>query len=287
MLYFSESPILFFPMDTSLLRENEPLSKHSTFQVGGLAKYFFEAKSVEELEEAVKWAEEQGLPYFVLGMGSNVLFKDEGFSGLVVKFLASEVELKENEIIVDAGAKWPQVSKVAGGLEEFCYLPGTVGGAVYGNAGCFGKEISDVLTRAWILKKGEVGPEYFDFKYRYSRLKDTGEVLLKAGFKVQGDCNEARMEEILSERKDRQPPGMSVGSFFKNPEGKSTGELIEKCGLKGKTVGGAKISKKHANFILNTGNATASDILELAEIAKNAVRSQFNIELEEEVRIIG
>ncbi|MBU1018900.1 MAG: UDP-N-acetylmuramate dehydrogenase [Patescibacteria group bacterium] len=274
-------------MDKSLLKQNEPLSKHSTFRVGGPAKYFAEAASAQEAMDLVAWAQKENLSYFVLGGGSNVLFKDEGFSGLVIKMSGTGVVLEGNEAIAEAGAKWPQVAKAAGGLEEFAYLPGTVGGAIHGNAGCFGKEIADILTRAWLLNEGEVGPEYFDFKYRYSRLKDTGDILLKAAFKVSGKCDEGKMKEILSKRREKQPHGMTAGSFFKNPDGHSAGELIEKCGLKGKTVGGAQISDKHANFILNTGNATANDILELAEIAKKEVKGQFDIKLQEEVRVIG
>ena len=285
-LIFVVKQYTLFLMDISLIRENEPTSKHSTFRVGGCAKYFFEAGSAEDLEDALKWAKDQDLPHIVLGGGSNVLFQDSGFPGLIVKFLASEVHVEGDCVIADAGAKMSQVAR-HGGLEEWAYLPGTVGGAVCGNAGCFGLEVKDVLTRAWILGKGEVGPEYFDFQYRHSSLKDSGEILLKAAFKVQGDFDEKKIEKFSAEKQDKQPPGMSGGSFFKNPEGQSAGELIDKCGLKGKTVGGAQISEKHANFILNTGNATASDILELADIAKKAVKEQFNIDLEEEIRIIG
>lgn len=282
-------------MDINLIRENEPLKNHSTFRVGGPAKYFYKAKSTDDIPELVKWADEQAVPYFVFGGGSNLLFKDEGFPGLVIKVTARNIELKDEEVIAESGAKISQVAQVScdqgfGGIEEFAYLPGTIGGAVYGNAGCFGKEVKDVLSRAWVFdgkEIKEVGPDYFAFEYRHSNLKGSDHLVLKVAFRLQKGCDKAKIGDILLKRREKQPPGMSGGSFFKNPGEKSAGQLIDECGLKGKTVGGAQISDKHANFILNTGNATASDILKLAEMAKKAVKDRFDIDLEEEVQVIG
>ncbi len=285
-------------MDTSAIRENELLSNHSTFRVGGPAKYFYEVADFSELADLIEWARDEKLPYFILGGGSNVLFKDSGFDGLVIKISASDVHLEKDEIVCDSGAKIAQVARFAcdndrGGLEEFVTLPGTVGGAVYGNAGCFWNEISEVLVRAWVFKNGkveEVDNAYFDFKYRRSNLKDTGDILLKVAFSTHKGCSRERMEDVMKIRQEKQPWGMTAGCFFKNPGSTpefSAGFLIDKCGLKGETFGGAKISTKHANFILNSGDATAADILALADIAKKAVKGQFNIELEPEVRVIG
>ena len=180
------------------------------------------------------------------------------------------------------------------GLEEFSSIPGTIGGAVYGNAGCFSKDIGSALLRAWILRDDKivsVKNDYFDFKYRWSKLKNTHEVVLKVLLKTSaGSCDKSRMDEILKLRKEKQPWGLSAESFFKNPGSTpetSAGYLIEKCGLKGEKVGGAQISSKHANFIINMGSATSEDILDLADCAKKAVKKQFDIELEPEVRIIG
>lgn len=266
-------------MNKDLLRENEALSKHSTFRVGGNAKYFYEAIDIFDLPELIKWAKDQDLPYVVIGVGSNILFKDEGFPGLIIKITANEVSFEGDNIIAEAGAKISSLAEF--GLGAFSTLPGTVGGAVCGNAGYPDIEIKDVLVKAWILKDGkivEVDPEYFEFGYRHSKLKDSDEILLKAAFLP---------HEGVEIDRSNQPAGMTAGSFFKNPPGESAGRLIDQCGLKGKKVGGAQISDKHANFILNTGTATASDILELAEMAKKAVKGQFDIDLKEEVRIIG
>lgn len=285
-------------MDLSKLKENESMAQHSTFRAGGNAKFFYELDNLDEIPSVIKWATDNKTPYLVLGGGSNVLFMDSGYDGLVIKITANQIKIDESEIIADAGARIALVSKFAekndlGGVEEFISLPGTVGGAIYGNAGCFWKEISDVLTRGWIFRDGEiveVPNEYFDFKYRWSKLKDTQEVLLKAAFAVEKGCFPERMKEVMEKRQEKQPWGMTAGSFFKNPgptPEMSAGYLIDKCGLKGEMVGGAEISSKHANFILNTGTATATDILELADIAKKAVKGQFNIELKPEVQIIG
>ena len=285
-------------MDLSAIQENEPLSNHSTFRVGGFAKYFYEVSDTDELPELIKWAKSKDIPYFILGGGSNVLFKDSGFPGLVIKIVACGIQHKGSEVIAEAGAKIAQVARFAaehdlGGLEEFVTLPGTVGGAVSGNAGCFWNEISDVLSRAWILKNGdvlEVENDYFDFKYRWSCLKDADDVLLKVAFEVAEGCDKDRMQDVLEIRKERQPVGMTAGCFFKNPGATpemSAGYLIDKCGLKGEQVGGAQISTKHSNFILNTGDATANDILALADIAKKSVKGQFDIDLEPEIQVIG
>src|SRR3989339_83619 len=241
------------------IKKSESLSKHSTFRVGGEAKYFYECGNTKEIPDLIRWAYHNKLPFFVLGGGSNVIFPDKGFDGLVIKITASEIKVGKTQITAEAGAKLMQVAKIAGendlgGIEEFISIPGSVGGAVRGNAGCFGKEISSVLRAAWILKAGR---------------------------------DQKRMKEVLALRKEKQPWGLSAGSFFKNPNGASAGELIEKCGLKGKTFGGAQISEKHANFILNLGSAKASDILALAKMAQDAVKEKFDVDLEPEVQIVG
>lgn len=278
------------------IKKNEPLFKHCTFRVGGSAKYFYEVENIDDIPDLVRWAYKQKLPFFIFSGGSNVLFKDSGFDGLVLKILSSRIKVGKTQIIAEAGARMAQVAKTAGennlgGIEEFISIPGSVGGAVYGNAGCLGKEISSVLKNAWILKAGRVQKikkNYFKFSYRYSCLKDTREILLKASFSVHKKCDKTRMKEVLAKRKEKQPWGLSAGSFFKNPvSGQTAGSLIEQCGLKGRVFGGAQISEKHANFILNSGSAKASDILALAKIAQDAVKEKFDVSLEPEVQVIG
>ena len=304
------------------IRRNVPLKGYSTFNVGGPADYFYEARDLNELPRVLDAANESGIPVFLFGGGSNVLFSDEGFRGLVVRMMADGVRA-EGKLIAEAGAKWPAIlraMKEAGlqGCREFEGLPGTIGGAIVGNAGCFGLEMKDIFESAKIYdrEKGEireVGPDYFDFKYRWSHLKETNDVVLEVTLKFSSanadsdkksleSSNENSAEIIPPEfttqaaRQSTQPPGRSSGSFFKNPtpnpekkfSDKSAGWLIDQCELKGKTSenGRAQISPKHANFFMNLGGATATDILELRDLAQKAVLEKFGIELHEEVVIV-
>ncbi len=274
----------------------KPLARYSTYQIGGPADFFFEAKTKGEAVEALNWASEHDLPYFVFGGGSNLLFDDEGFHGLVIKMSANEIRVEGELIYAEAGAKAGALVKAAQeaeltGLEAWNGLPGTVGGAVFGNAGCFGVESKDVLGDAELWLPGEglkkVGLEFFDYEYRNSKLKKEGGVVLAATFKLQkAERSEIdkKMKEIALLRVQKQPPGLSTGSFFKNPPGdKSAGWLIEQCGLKEAMVGKAQVSKFHANFFMNKGGATAEDVLGLAEKVKAEVKQRFGIELEQEV----
>jgi UDP-N-acetylmuramate dehydrogenase len=267
-----------------------------TYRVGGPADWFFDAGSVEELVEAIEWADGEGVKVFVMGAGSNVIFDDAGFRGLVVRFRGGDLKVEGEKIVVDAGVLMPKLVRAAAeaglaGLEAWSGLPGTVGGAVYGNAGSFGVEVKDVLEKAEVFVPGEgvkeFGVEDFEFDYRSSKLKrGENSVVLRAVFKLKtGDAEEikANMKEITGKRVGKQPPGASCGSFFKNPVDHPAGWLLDQCGLKGRRVGGAMISEDHANFFLNKESAKASDILELARLAKEAVKEKFGIELEEEV----
>ncbi len=277
----------------------EPLQKYCTFQVGGPADYFLNAENEEDLAAAAKWAKREGARIFVFGGGSNLLFADEGFRGLVVRVAIGGVKVDGERVTAGAGLKMAELVKAAAeagltGLEAWHGLPGTVGGAVFGNAGCFGVEVKDVLESAHVFIPGEgvkeVNADWFDYDYRNSRLKrgEAGTVL-SAVFKLQrGDAEEIKtaMMEIARKRIGKQPAGASTGSFFKNPADHAAGWLIEQCGLKGKMIGGAQISEQHGNFFLNKGTAKASDILALAEFAEQAVKEKFGIELEREVEVI-
>lgn len=280
-------------------RAQEPLWKYGTFLIGGPADYFLEAKSKEELLAGLKWAEQRDLPYFVFGAGTNLLFDDSGFRGLVIRNKSEGFQVNGNEIWAEAGLLTAKLIKAAAeggltGLEAWNGLPGTVGGAVYGNAGCFGVECKDVLRTADIYLPGKgvktVTVKDLQYGYRDSALKShgamAGAVVFSATFQLKKDLPEEikmRMMEIAKSRIQKQPPGSSTGSFFKNPPGDHAGRLIEACGLKGKQVGKAKISEQHANFFLNTGGATAADILTLADLAQKAVEDTFGIRLEREV----
>lgn len=278
---------------------NRSLASYCTYQIGGPADYFFEAASSADLVAALDWAHENGVRFFVFGGGSNLLFDDAGFRGLVIRVVVDMPLIVERgvgvgKIRVAAGIKISSLVRAAfdeglTGLEEWNGLPGTVGGAVFGNAGCFGVETKDVLESAVIWEAGEVrevGVDFFEYAYRDSRLKRENAVVLEATFKLgEGDKDEiwAKMLEIAKSRVKKQPAGSSTGSFFKNPPGEAAGRLIDECGLKGKRQGGAMISEQHANFFLNTGGATAKEILELGKVAASEVKEKFGIELEREV----
>ena len=299
------------------IQQQVPLKNHSTFRVGGPADYFYPARDVESFLKILEEAKKEKIRVFILGGGSNVLFLDEGFRGLVVKMDMANIEVKGDCLIAEAGATWLSLLKIAkkvglSGLEEMNGLPGTLGGAVCGNAGCFGKDTSQLVESGLLYdpssgKTKEVDQNYFNFRYRWSRLKETHEIVLRATLKLQKNerteekCGEKalRWEGIRGAhsadascvapclRAQKQPPGFSSGSFFKNPSPeKPAGLLIDQCGLKGFRIGGAQISPKHANFFINTGIATAQDLLSIRDQVKKMVFDRFQIKLEEEVIIV-
>lgn len=279
------------------IQEDHPLSNYGTYQIGGLADFFVEAKSVEEIQEALAWALEGDLPYFIFSGGSNLLFDDAGFRGLVIRVRCMELEVEGNMIHADAGVMAAVLVKAAldnglTGIEEWNGLPGTVGGAIYGNAGCFGVETAEVLKEADVYLPGEgvktLPVDWFEYDYRTSKLKNVpGAVVLRGHFRLKkGDPEEIgeKMKEIARLRIQKQPPGLSTGSYFKNPVGeKSAGWLIDQCGLKGEKLGGAMISEHHANFFVNAGGAIAQDVLDLEELVRSKVKEKFGIVLEREV----
>lgn len=271
------------------------LAPFSTYQIGGPADWFLEAANSRDLCAAIEWAQTEGLPFFVFGGGSNLLFDDAGFRGLVIRIAIKDLSVSGESIMAGAGCKIANLvdaAKAAGlsGLEAWNGLPGTVGGAVFGNAGCFGVECKDILRSAEIFD-GEVrrvGVDFFEYEYRNSKIKKQGGyTVLGATFKLQkGDPVEigAKMKEIAISRVKKQPAGSSTGSFFKNPSpSRPAGLLVEQCGLKGRMVGKAQVSPDHANFILNKGGATSADILGLAKLVQNEVKSRFGVTLETEV----
>lgn len=275
--------------------KNHPLAPFCTYQIGGFADYFLEAASTEEVLDGIKWAELGALPIFMFGAGSNLLFDDDGFRGMVIRVKSSGLAIEGENILADAGLMMAKVVLAAAaaeltGMEEWNGLPGTVGGAVYGNAGCFGVDCQAILDSAEVYLPGKgvrtLRAEDLAYGYRNSKLKREGSFVLSAKFKLrkgEAAAIKAKMLEIARSRIQKQPPGSSTGSFFKNPDGDYAGRLIEAAGLKGKSLGKAKISDQHANFFLNTGGATAAEILALAQVAEDAVLKQFGIRLEREV----
>ncbi len=298
-----------------------PLSLCTTFRIGGPAKYFFSTADRNELRETLNWARANNEKVFILGGGSNVLFPDEGFAGLVIKFEPSGIEYKEQDNILlaecDSGAFFSklilEVSRWGySGIEWGFGIPGTVGGAVCGNAGRVDREISQVVKKVLVLSPAleelELSKEECGFSYRNSRFKKSGEVILKITFEFQKKAKE-EIDELAGQSKkimERAPQFPSAGCAFKNyilkendsllerPEiaervrsGKiGAGFLIEQCGLKGKKVGGAQIWEEHANYIINLGQAKSADVRELIALAKRSVKEKFGVELEEEIRIL-
>ncbi len=280
---------------------NEPMKDRTYMKVGGPADIYYQAQNAKEVEEAVKVSIEEGVPYLVLGNGANVLVSDKGVRGLVISNSSKNIKfLPHGFVEADSGVNNTDLirqSKDRGlmGTERLLKVPGTVGGAVYMNAGDTGKKrfFEDLVVWVEVIDKDrkvkKIDKEECEFGYRSSRFQKSGEVILKAKMQLKQTSKE-EIEEVAKDilvRKMHQPSGPSVGSTFKNPEGNYAGKLIEECGLKGKGIGGAKISEKHANFILNEGSATASDVKALIDLMKKSVKEKFSINLVEEVRYIG
>jgi len=258
----------------NLVRLNEPLAKYTTFKIGGPADLFFVAKNAEDLKKAVKSAKKLKTPYFILSGGSNILVSDKGIRSLVIKNQTSKISISGERVEVDSGVLTSQLVKLTidrglAGLENFFGLPGTVGGAVYGNAHFKGKNIREVV----------------------SKTKEFDGVILSVVFKLKpGDKKELwrTAKEACEYRKITQPLDFpSAGCIFKNPKFQSAGYLIEQCGLKGTRSGGAMISNKHANFIVNTGGASCKDVLGLIELCQKKVKEKFGVKLEEEIIKVG
>lgn len=283
------------------MKTGELLKNHCTFRVGGPADYFYELFNVEELPQLITLANENQIPYVIFGRGSNVIFLDDGFRGLIIKNLSNRLNIQNDEITADSGVLLSEIIRKSvladlTGLEPLYGLPGTIGGAIFGNAGVPGTEVSDFLktVRAFNMEEGihTHGRGQLDFSYRTSTFKKENlkDAIMKIILKLKkGDQNisKTRMKEIDGIRRGKQPTGYTCGSFFKNPsKEKSAGMLIEKAGLKGKRIGGAEISLKHANFFMNVADASACDILALRDLAKKTVLEKFGIILQEEVRII-
>lgn len=281
--------------------ENEPMSAHTTFRVGGAADVFINP-SIEELITGIDLCKRMKIPYMVIGNGSNLLVKDGGMEGVVFSLgkRASEITVEGNKIKAQAGAMLSLVANRAyenslTGMEYEAQIPGTVGGAVVMNAGAYGGEMKDIITEAKVLlSDGTVTwwtKDELNLSYRHSRLMDENAIVLEAIFELGiGDKNEifAKMEDFKQQRVSKQPLDLpSAGSTFKRPDGYFAAKLIDDASLRGYQVGGAQVSEKHTGFVVNKGGATASDILSLMNDVSEKVFRDFGVKLEPEVRIIG
>lgn len=299
------------------IKESEQLLNYSTFGIGGPAKYFCFIDDQKKLIKLLKIAARENLPYFILGGGSNLLINDQGFDGLVIKLSNKNFRVVDNIIYADAGLA---LSKLVGGalaaslsgLEWAAGIPGTVGGAVYGNAGAYGREIKDNIFKIKVIKNGKLKTlkvRNCDFSYRHSIFQQNQDVIWSIVLELdkgEVDNIKDKINNYLKLRKDKFIGGSNVGSIFKNIvltggrlEIKNLPDeflakkllpaawLIDNCGLKGRQVGGAKISEHHAGVILNVGGATTQDVIKLISIVKSKVWDKFGIVLEEEIKYLG
>ena len=282
--------------------EDESLSKYTTFKIGGPAKILIEAVSDEEILKIVKLFDEMKENYLIIGNGSNLLISDKVFERPVIvldKNFAKIERIDEVTLYAESGASLKSLANKAldlglGGLEAISGIPGTVGGAVYMNAGAYGSEIKDVVTKIRCIKDEkivELDVSEANFAHRRSIFQEKGYVILGAYFKLEKKAREeikAEQKDYTQRRVDKQPLEYpSAGSVFKRPTGYYASKLIEDAGLKGLSVGGAMVSKKHSGFIINTGGASFEDVVTLIEKVKAIVKEKFAVVLEEEIRIIN
>ena len=280
---------------------NEPMASHTTFRIGGPADYFVLPETVEELAGILKICKEENVPYFILGNGSNLLVGDKGFRGVVVQLYKNfdGMTIEGTTVTAKAGAMLVRVAKESGkagltGLEFASGIPGTIGGAMVMNAGAYGGEMKDVLVKCnHINEDGTEGSfvgDEMDLSYRHSAYSSGKKVITSVEIKLnKGDKDKIaeEMRDYLGRRKDKQPLEYpSAGSVFKRPEGYFAGALIEQSGLKGKRIGGAMVSEKHAGFIINYDNATTTDVLELIDFCRETVKEKFGVTLEAEIKTV-
>ncbi len=309
------------------LREHEVMREHTTLRVGGVADFYYEARKIDDLIKAIKVAQKTKIPYFVLGDGSNILFSDYGFPGLIIKNLASNIAFmnEKSQVIVDSGMPLSRLilestSRNLSGLEFLYGVPGTVGGAVYGDAGAYGQAIGDFVKFITLFSPDEdpqiqqYDRNWMEFSYRSSKIKRMESRQKPIILSVIIQLAQSRQEEIMrrinsykEKRTNSQPWGKSCGSVFRNPipkelknvtgagsanmpelpKERTAGFMLEKAGAKKLKVGSAKVSPQHANFILNTDGAKAQEIRTLIEQMRSVVREKFNVDLEEEIEYIG
>jgi len=283
--------------------EDEPLASRTSFGIGGPADFFVELGRPAAIEEAIEGCRERGIPYLLLGAGTNLLIADRGVEGLVIRVVNREHRVEGTRVKAGAGLKMMRLARIAAdaglrGCEFAIGVPGTVGGAVYQNAGCWGKEIREVLLHVEGFMPGS-GPKTWSvadlaFGYRTSALRGgalQGCLVVAAEVQLQrGDAQEARrlMARLTKERSETQPiKTKNCGSVFKNPPGDSAGRLVQAAGLKGAREGAAVVSQLHGNFIINEGGASATDVSRLIERTRAEVKRRFGAELELEVELVG
>lgn len=283
---------------------NEPMSKHTSFKIGGSADIFIKTGNIEEIKYIAKFAKNNKIPLFVMGNGSNLLVRDNGIRGIVLKIDLQDIDIEEQKeyviVTVGSGVQVPKLARITAkkaysGLEFAAGIPGCVGGAIKMNAGAYGGEFKDILISATYLNENgeviQIDNKDCEFNYRKSIFSKTNDIILNAKLKLNYGNEqdiENKIKENMESRRKKQPVDMpSAGSTFKRIDGAITAKLIDDCGLKGYCIGGAMVSTVHAGFIVNTGNATAKDVLDLAEHIKSEVYKKFNKNIELEIEVVG
>lgn len=285
-----------------VLLRNEPLSLHTTFCIGGPADYYVMPSCAEEITSAIEAAQAAGVPWWIIGCGSDLLISDDGLRGVVIEIgqRMANISIESETLHVQAGATNAAVAEAAcaaglAGFEFASGIPGSIGGAAIMNAGAYDGEFKDVATSVTCLMPNgavcEVSAAEADWSYRHSMMSDRGLIVLEAVLKLHADDPaeiRARMNDLAQRRASKQPLEMaSAGSTFKRPAGYFAGKLVQDSGMQGHRVGGAQVSTKHAGFVVNTGDATAADVRQVIADVQAAVREQFGVELEPEVRMWG
>lgn len=291
---------LITKIEKSRVYLNEIMSNHTTFKIGGPADIFSKVNSQEELKAIVEFSKKNSIPLTVIGNGSNVLVKDCGIRGIVIKLDLKEIRIHNNIMFVEAGVLLPKLARVAcdnslEGLEELAGIPGSFGGAVYMNSGAHRVEISNRLIEITYIDENlevkTLKKEDAEFNYRKSIFQEKNWIILSGKIQLKKGKQEKikeKMHSLLETRIHNQPVDMpSAGSIFKRGENYIAAKLIDECGLKGYTLGGAEISTKHAGFIVNKGNATSEDVLELIKFIKQKVKEKYNVDLQTEIEILG
>lgn len=281
---------------------DEPMKNHTSFKIGGPVDILVMPGSIEEIAQSIKTCNEHNLKYQVIGNGSNLLVSDRGIRGIVIKIseILNDVRVEDNKVIAQAGVLLSKVSKVAlkhslTGLEFASGIPGSLGGAITMNAGAYGPEMKDVVTKVKCVDTSgnivEYTNEEMNFGYRHSRVQEEQLLVVEVEMELEKGSYEdikAYMDELTEKRTSKQPLHLpSAGSTFRRPEGHYAGKLIEDAGLKGLRLGDAQVSEKHCGFVVNVGNATAEEVLNLIEVIQKTVKDKYGVDLQTEVKTIG
>lgn len=284
------------------IKTEEPMKEHTTFRIGGPARLFLTPDTEEELRELIFYCEERRLPWFLLGNGSNLLVSDKGFDGAVIQLGEGfqGIVREGDSLYIKAGTLLGKAAAYAakeglGGMEFASGIPGTVGGAVFMNAGAYGGEMKQIIRQAKVMKRDGsccvLGKDELQMDYRTSIVKEKGYIVLEVVLdlvKRPVEAIQGRMEELKAARKEKQPLEFpSAGSAFKRPEGYFAGKLIMDAGLRGFRVGDAQIAEKHCGFVINRGNAAAEDVMKLAKAVQEKVEGRFGVKLELEIQTLG